>query len=92
MTNRIEHIFQQKNKEKLTIYFTAGYPRLEDTNTILKLLDKEDVDIIEIGMPYSDPLADGPTIQESSMQALKNGMNLNKLFEQLKEFWLVKIS
>ncbi len=85
MTNRIEHIFQQKEKEKLAIYFTAGYPKLEDTNIILKALDAEDVDIIEIGMPYSDPLADGPTIQESSMQALKNGMNLNKLFEQLAD-------
>ncbi len=85
MTNRIEHIFQKKDKEKLAIYFTAGYPQLEDTNTILRALDSEDVDIIEIGMPYSDPLADGPTIQESSMQALKNGMNLNKLFEQLAD-------
>ena len=85
MTNRIEHIFQKKDKEKLAIYFTAGYPQLEDTDTILRALDSEDVDIIEIGMPYSDPLADGPTIQESSMQALKNGMNLNKLFEQLAD-------
>ncbi|WKV12312.1 tryptophan synthase subunit alpha [Marivirga harenae] len=85
MKNRIEHIFQQKDKEKLTIYFTAGYPNLEDTSTILKALDKADVDIIEIGMPYSDPLADGPVIQQSSMKALSNGMNLNKLFEQLAE-------
>lgn len=85
MTNRIEHIFQQKNKEKLTIYFTAGYPNLNDTKTILKALDKADVDVIEIGMPYSDPLADGPTIQQSSMKALANGMNLNKLFEQLAD-------
>ncbi|WKK83094.2 tryptophan synthase subunit alpha [Marivirga arenosa] len=85
MTNRIEKVFHQKEKEKLTIYFTAGYPRLEDTNTILKALDESDVDIIEIGMPYSDPLADGPTIQQSSMTALANGMNLNKLFEQLAE-------
>ncbi|ADR21035.1 tryptophan synthase alpha chain [Marivirga tractuosa] len=85
MTKRIEHIFQQKGKEKLTIYFTAGYPNLEDTGTVLKALDKADVDIIEIGMPYSDPLADGPVIQQSSMKALENGMNLNKLFEQLAD-------
>ena len=85
MTNRIEKIFQQKDKEKLTIYFTAGYPNLEDTNTILKALDAADVDIIEIGMPYSDPLADGPTIQQSSMKALANGMNLNTLFKQLAD-------
>lgn len=85
MHNRIENVFTQKNKEKLTIYFTAGYPALEDTNTILKALDKEDVDIIEIGIPYSDPLADGPTIQETSMKALANGMNIQKLFEQLKD-------
>lgn len=85
MKNRIEHIFQQKDKEKLTIYFTAGYPNLEDTNTILKALDKADVDIIEIGMPYSDPLADGPVIQQSSMKALENGMNLNTLFDQLAD-------
>jgi tryptophan synthase alpha chain len=85
MKNRIEHIFQQKDKEKLTIYFTAGYPNLEDTTTILKALDKADVDIIEIGMPYSDPLADGPVIQQSSTKALDNGMNLNKLFDQLSD-------
>ena len=85
MTNRIEHIFQRKDKEKLTIYFTAGYPNLNDTKTILKALDKADVDVIEIGMPYSDPLADGPTIQQSSMKALANGMNLNTLFEQLAD-------
>ncbi|MBK6265414.1 tryptophan synthase subunit alpha [Marivirga sp. S37H4] len=84
MNNRIEQTFKQKDKEKLTIYFTAGYPALEDTNTILKALEKEDVDIIEIGIPYSDPIADGPTIQETSMKALENGMNLDKLFEQLK--------
>ncbi|SMG48413.1 tryptophan synthase, alpha chain [Marivirga sericea] len=85
MTNRIEQIFQEKDREKLTIYFTAGHPKLEDTTIILKALDKADVDIIEIGMPYSDPLADGPTIQQSSMKALANGMNLDKLFEQLAD-------
>ncbi|GAA5038450.1 tryptophan synthase alpha chain [Marivirga lumbricoides] len=85
MQNRIENVFQDKNKEKLTIYFTAGYPRLNDTTTILQALDEADVDIIEIGIPYSDPLADGPTIQETSMKALANGMNIQKLFEQLKD-------
>lgn len=84
MSKRIDTIFQQKEKEKLTIYFTAGYPALEDTNIILQALEESDVDIIEIGIPYSDPLADGETIQATGQKALENGMNLNKLFEQLK--------
>ena len=85
MTKRIEHIFQQKDKEKLTLYFTAGYPRLEDITTILKALEVTDVDLIEIGIPYSDPLADGETIQATGQQALDNGMNLKTLFEQLAD-------
>ena len=83
--NRIERVFKGQDKKRLTIYFTAGYPELEDTTTILQALDETEVDLIEIGMPYSDPLADGPTIQESSKQALANGMNLKKLFEQLAD-------
>lgn len=83
--DRIEHTFLQKDKEKLAIYFTAGYPQLDDTARILKALDKADVDIIEIGIPYSDPLADGPTIQQSNQKALANGMNLDTLFEQLAD-------
>ena len=83
--NRIEQVFKDQDKKRLTIYFTAGYPELQNTTTILQALDETDVDLIEIGMPYSDPLADGPTIQESSKQALVNGMNLKKLFEQLAD-------
>jgi len=85
MSNRIDKAFSAKEKDKLTIYFTAGYPQLNDTRTILKLLNETDVDIIEIGIPYSDPLADGETIQETGQQALANGMNLATLFEQLKD-------
>ena len=85
MSHRIENIFRQQEKDKLTIYFTAGYPKLDDTQTILKALNETDTDIIEIGIPYSDPLADGETIQQTSHQALENGMNLNLLFEQLKD-------
>jgi tryptophan synthase alpha chain len=69
----------------LNIYCTAGYPRLDDTPRILKALEKAGVDIIELGMPFSDPLADGPVIQASSMQALENGMSIELLFEQLHE-------
>ncbi len=68
----------------LNIYFTAGYPNLEDTGTVIQALDNMGVDIVEIGMPYSDPLADGPTIQKSGAIALENGMTLPLLFEQIK--------
>ena len=69
----------------LSIYFTAGYPKLDNTVEIIKQLEEHGVDMIEIGLPFSDPLADGPTIQESSTQALKNGMTTAVLFEQLKD-------
>lgn len=82
--NRLEKLFKEKNKNILNIYFTAGYPNLEDTETIVLALEKAGVDMIEIGIPYSDPLADGPTIQESGMKALKNGMTLPLVFEQVK--------
>ncbi len=81
--NRINHKMQE-NKKLLSIYFTAGYPALEDTAQIIEDLEKNGVDMIEIGLPFSDPLADGPTIQESSTAALKNGMTTAILFEQLK--------
>lgn len=68
------------------MYFTAGYPRLSDSFPILEALQKHGADLIEIGMPYSDPLADGPVIQQSSMQALSNGMSIPVLFKQLREF------
>lgn len=80
--NRIREAFINK-KNILSIYFTAGYPNLDDTMAIIKELDKSGVDMIEIGLPFSDPLADGPTIQESSTKALINGMNTNVLFEQI---------
>lgn len=82
--NRINQKLQ-KDKKLLSIYFTAGYPNLEDTVTIIQELEKNGVDMIEIGLPFSDPLADGPTIQESSTAALKNGMHSDLLFQQLKD-------
>jgi len=82
--NRINKLFQDKQENILSVYFTAGYPNLNDTVEIIQQLEKNGVDLIEIGMPFSDPTADGPTIQRSSETALKNGMSLNLLFEQLK--------
>ncbi len=73
----------QEDKKLLSIYFSAGYPKLNDTVTIIQNLEKSGVDMIEIGLPFSDPLADGPTIQESSTKALQNGMTTKLLFEQL---------
>ena len=83
MINRIDKKFQE-DKKLLSIYFSAGHPSLEDTVPILKKLQAAKVDMVEIGLPFSDPLADGPTIQESSTQALSNGMTTDKLFSQLK--------
>ena len=82
--NRINQKLKE-NKKLLSIYFTAGYPNLEDTATIIENLEGAGADMIEIGLPFSDPLADGPTIQESSTKALQNGMTTEKLFEQLKD-------
>ncbi|MDA0780320.1 MAG: tryptophan synthase subunit alpha [Bacteroidetes bacterium] len=82
--NRIQSVLEQ-DKKLLSIYFTAGFPNLNDTVSILKQLEVSGVDMIELGLPFSDPLADGPTIQESSTQALRNGMTTDKLFEQLKD-------
>jgi tryptophan synthase alpha chain len=81
--NRINQTLQ-KDKKLLSIYFTAGFPELEDTVSIIKTLQGEGVDMIEIGLPFSDPLADGPVIQESSTKAIENGMTTTLLFEQLK--------
>ena len=80
--NRINQKLQE-DKKLLSIYFTAGYPSLNDTVGVLQELEKNGVDMIEIGLPFSDPLADGPTIQESSTQALENGMTSEILFDQL---------
>ncbi|NJX16420.1 tryptophan synthase subunit alpha [Tamlana crocina] len=82
--NRIQSKLEE-NKKLLSIYFTAGYPNLNDTVSIIQDLEKNGVDMIEIGLPFSDPLADGPTIQESSTAALKNGMTTETLFNQLKD-------
>jgi len=83
--NRIDVLFKQKQKNILSIYFTAGHPKLETTDTIIKTLASAGVDMIEIGIPFSDPIADGPVIQKSSHTALENGMSLKLLFEQLKD-------
>ena len=83
--NRIQQLFENKQSDILNIYFTAGFPNLNDTVEIICELDKAGTDLIEIGMPYSDPLADGTTIQESSQVALKNGMHLDLLFQQIEE-------
>lgn len=83
--NRINLLFENKPKNILSIYFTAGYPKLEDTCPIIKALEKNGIDLLEIGIPFSDPMADGPTIQSSGGVALQNGMSLRILFEQLKD-------
>ena len=88
--NRIEQSLSMHNsngkdpKKLLSIYFTAGYPNLNDTSQVIKQLQASGVDMIEIGLPFSDPLADGPTIQASSTKALNNGMTTEILFDQLK--------
>lgn len=83
--NRINELFVRKKKNILSVYFTAGYPDLHDTLPVIQALERHGVDLIEIGMPFSDPLADGPVIQRSSEKALKNGMSLSCLFEQLQD-------
>jgi tryptophan synthase alpha chain len=82
--NRINKALAQ-DKKLISIYFTAGYPQLEDTTEIIKQLADAGTDVIEIGLPYSDPLADGPVIQKSSEHALRSGMSTQKLFNQLKD-------
>lgn len=83
--NVIRKLFAEKKENILSIYFTAGFPHLNDTEIILESLQKHGAGMVEIGMPYSDPLADGPVIQNSSMKALQNGMTIKTLFEQLKK-------
>ena len=82
--NRIQAKLKE-DKKLISIYFSAGFPALNDTVEIIKNLEKSGVDMIEIGLPFSDPLADGPTIQHSSTKALKNGMHTELLFEQLRD-------
>lgn len=84
--NRLEELFQTKNNRLLNVYCTAGYPELDSTIEVMKALQDNGADIIELGMPYSDPLADGPVIQASGGKALANGMTIAKLFEQLRGF------
>ena len=83
--NRIEKLFKTKPERVLNVYFTAGYPKLDDTLGIMQSLEKSGADLIEVGIPFSDPVADGPTIQESNGVALANGMTVKLLFEQLAE-------
>jgi tryptophan synthase alpha chain len=82
--NRINSLFQKKQTNILSVYFTAGYPKLHDTREIICELERNGIDQIEIGIPFSDPMADGPVIQQSSTQALRNGMSLKLLFAQLE--------
>jgi len=83
--DRINTIFSHKKKNILSVYFTAGYPGLNDTSMIITELARAGTDMIEIGIPFSDPVADGPVIQRSSEMALRNGMSLKLLFRQLKD-------
>jgi tryptophan synthase alpha chain len=83
--NRLNQLFNTKKDNLLSIYYTAGYPTLNSTLDIAEALEKSGVDFLEIGFPYSDPVADGPTIQHSSEKALENGMTLHLLFEQLAD-------
>jgi tryptophan synthase alpha chain len=82
--NRLTQLFQNQTKKILSVYFTAGYPNLGDTIPILTALENHGVDLAEVGIPFSDPMADGPVIQQSAGEALHNGMSLKLLFEQLK--------
>ncbi|MGE5107985.1 MAG: tryptophan synthase subunit alpha [Sphingobacteriales bacterium] len=84
--SRIGEIFKRKREKVLNVYCTAGYPQLDSTLKVMKALQDNGADLIELGMPYSDPLADGPVIQHSSSIALANGMTIKTLFEQLKNF------
>ncbi len=85
MKNRLTELFEHKKEKVLNIYFTAGYPKLDDTVKIAEYLEKAGADVLEIGMPYSDPIADGPTIQKSSEAAISNGMSIKVLLQQLKD-------
>lgn len=82
--HRLDQLFAHKQEHILSVYFTAGFPKLGDTLPVMKHLQDAGADIIEVGMPFSDPLADGPTIQESNFQALNNGMTIHTLLDQLK--------
>jgi tryptophan synthase alpha chain len=85
MNNRITALFARKPKNILSVYYTAGFPSLDSTTSIAQYLSDAGVDLIEIGIPFSDPVADGPTVQQSNKVALDNGMNVPLLLEQVKE-------
>jgi tryptophan synthase alpha chain len=82
--NRIDKLFRTKKEKIFSVYFTAGYPSVDSVEKIILLLEKNGADMVEIGIPYSDPLADGPVIQETGKVAIVNGMTINNLFLQLK--------
>ncbi len=82
--NRLDTLFQNKQKDILSVYFSAGHPKLDDTAKIIEYLDRAGADIVEVGIPFSDPVADGPVIQQSSLKALKNGMSVKLLLKQLE--------
>src|SRR5687767_6928346 len=84
--SRLNELFSNKPGKILSVYFTAGYPQPGSTCEIMRSLQEHGADIIELGIPYSDPLADGPVIQDSSFVALENGMTIRKLFNQIKDF------
>ncbi|HEY0434714.1 MAG TPA: tryptophan synthase subunit alpha [Chitinophagaceae bacterium] len=86
MADRLKKLFEQKKRNVLSVYCTAGFPLLEDTVATMKALEQNGVDMIELGVPYSDPLADGPVIQDSSSVALRNGMTIELLFKELQKF------
>src|SRR5580765_1033865 len=83
---RIQELFKKKNQKVLNVYCTAGYPQRDSTLEVMKALQDNGADLIELGMPYSDPLADGPVIQQSGSVALANGMSIETLFNQLIDF------
>lgn len=83
--NRIAQLFQKKDRDLLSVYFTAGFPALESTGEVIRTLAGHGVDLIEVGVPFSDPMADGVVIQQSSTKALDNGMTLPVLLEQIRE-------
>ncbi|MBQ7528225.1 MAG: tryptophan synthase subunit alpha, partial [Bacteroidaceae bacterium] len=82
--NRINKLFQEKSKGLLSLYFCAGHPTLDSTADIICTLEQKGIDFIEVGIPFSDPMADGPVIQDAATKALRNGMTLQKLFSQLE--------
>ncbi len=82
--NRINSLFEQKSKGLLSLYFCAGHPTLEGTADVIKAMENKGIDFIEVGIPFSDPMADGPVIQDAATKALRNGMSLQKLFAQLE--------